>query len=281
MVGLKKYFPYFFATLLFVFFACGADEREEYESKLKTRLGHHPPKTHVGNTPIRIPIFVNANYTIEDSTARIFYRAKAATDSIAWRSMNLKSAQQDTMFAILTPAKKGVTWEYFFQIDPPTGDAIKLPRQAPEKTYEIIFKGHAATWLKISHLFLSHLTIIIMLLAGFYAWRIIAKSYPINYTIWFLFSGCITFVTGTILLGIWLKWQVYGVLWQGFPFGTDTTDFFSTILMIYWVICLLGVKDFLLRRPWPKFWYADKTFAYLTLAGAACYIIVGIFAHHL
>lgn len=280
MVPSKKYFPFLATISLLLLLACGADEREEFESKLQTKLEHHPPKQHRGVRPTHIPVLVQTNYAIGDSAAQIFYRVQTATDAATWRTAPLPPTTQDTLLAVLPPAKKGTTWEYYFQIITPTGATVTLPRHAPEKTFQILFKGDAARWLKISHLIISRLTILIMALAAFFAWRVISKSAPIHLTIWFFLAGYIALLLGT-LLGIGLKLQVYGVIWHGFPFGTDMTDLFSVLLLIYGMICLAGVKDFILRRPWPNFWYSDATLAYLTLAGATCYIIVGILAHHL
>ena len=281
MVTHNRYFAFFLAISLALLLSCGAEEKEEYESKLKTRLEHHPPGTHIGTQPMRIPVFVKANYAIKDSAAQFFYRQKTDADSAEWRVVNLQPALEDTLIAILPPEEKGTTWNYYFQISPPTGEPVTLPRNAPEKTYQILFKGEAARWLKILHSFFSHLTLILMALSGFYAYRILSKSFPINFAIWFSFAGFISFLLGAICCGIWLKLQVYGVFWQGFPFGTDVTDLFVSLLLIYWVMCFAGAKDLLMRRPWPKFWYSDVTLAYLTVVGAICTIVIGIFAHHL
>jgi len=264
----------------FMLLACGGSEREAFESRLQTKLEHRPPKVHIGTATVRIPIRVEANYTIADSSAQLIYRNPAAPGSPEWRALLLQKFSKDSLLAGFPPPEKGTTWEYYFQITAPTGEVICLPRRAPEKTFQILFKGAAAGWLKLTHRIIFYFMLISLALAAFFAGQIISKSSPPDKAIAFAAAGYILFIAGT-LLGIGLKFQVFGVIWQGFPFGPDLTDLFTLILLIYWTICLAGMKDWLLRRPWPDFWYSDATFAWLTLAGSIGSLIVGLLGHHL
>lgn len=280
MVPFKFTFRFAVAISIFTLLACDGNERETFESRLQTRLEHRPPKTHIGTAPVHLPVQIQTSYALADSSARLLYRNPAAPDSREWRTLQLTRFSKDSLLAGFPPPEKGTTWEYYYEVTTPTGEIICLPRSAPEKTFQILFKGAAAGWLKMTHRIVLYLMLLSLALAAFFAYPVISKSTAIDKAIAFSAAGFIFFITGT-LLGIGLKIQVYGVIWQGFPFGTDMTDLFSLILLIYWTICLAGMKDWLLRRPWPDFWYSDTTFAWLTLAGSICSVIVGLLGHHL
>lgn len=260
--------------------SCSSGEKEEVEIKLMTKVEHQPITEHVGDLPLFVKISIEANYPVTGDIAQVFFRILTEKDTTEWQSRPFVHVKADSFAVELPLHDPGVWLDYYCEVKTLAGDPIKLPKAAPDEFYSIQYKGDVANWIWALHMFFSYLTLIMVGLAAFYAYGIIARGFILKHCVWFYFGGFVSFLLGAFVFGILVNIGAYGVFWQGFPFGTDGTETFSLFLLLYWIFVLTSVKDILLRKPVPKTWFVGKIVGYLVLVGAAFYLFVTIFAHN-
>jgi len=267
-----------FAAML-GFLACDSEEQEEFEVKLKATIEHEPLNEHVGTIPVQITLLVKTNYTVTTEMVQLFYREVTETDTSDWTVTNMTPMQADNFQGTIPAQEKGTVMQYYCQVSTPTGEEMALPKEAPAETYTLVFKGEVPRLFQVFHIFLSYLALILVVLSGFYAYRIVANNVPMTHCAWFSLLGFITYIVGSLILGIVVNWYTFGKWWGFLPVGADQTHLFSLFLLVYWFFTLLGVNAIFLSKTAPKTWFGDKTFAYLTLINTGFYILIVLFAH--
>jgi hypothetical protein len=100
-------------------------------------------------------------------------------------------------------------------------------------------------------LFILYPHILIMLLALMFSTRaglaaLGKKDHPGQYAKW---AAALFFITGFIL-GPLMQYFGFGVLWAGFPLGSDLTDTKSLVAMIGWIIALFMMRKGKPARGW-------------------------------
>lgn len=264
---------------LLLLLACGAEKKEEIEIKLKTRIEHQPVNEHYGDKPALIPLIIQSNYTMSNEMALLYYRDSLFTVSTDWKSTNFAHAAGDTFIAELPiPKKRGIV-NYYCQITLLTGSEITLPKNAPVKTYSIVMKGEVPWIFKILHISFSHLALLLIIFAAFYAYKIISQNFPIQQCVRFTLLGLVSYVLGAFIFGTIIKLYAYGVFWQGYTVGNDGTDIFAFFVLLYWLFTLYSVKNILLKRREISTLFSEKVFAYLVLFNAIFYVLLEIIAH--
>ena len=268
-------------VLSLVMVGCNSEEKEEFEVKLKTKLTHTPSREHIGTEPASFVITIEANYAITNEMAQVIYRQITPKDSMEWQGVNLQHVSGDSFSARIPALAKGTEIQYYFEITSVTGDNITLPAKAPNVSYRLLFKGQVPRFFSVLHIFLSHIVLILLVLAGFYANRILGQKGSIVPCAWFSLIGLIVFLIGPLLMGIIVNFYTYGQYWLTISREDNGTRLFSLFVLVYWLFTLLSVKEVFFKKKLFKTWIGEQTFAYLTLITGGLYLFISIFAHRL
>jgi len=75
-----------------------------------------------------------------------------------------------------------------------------------------------------------------------------------------------------------IEYQVYGTVWDGWPFGSDFTNTKAFILFIYWLVALFMMKNSIFKKE-EKNLITDRVFASLVIIGAIITVALFILPH--
>jgi hypothetical protein len=141
----------------------------------------------------------------------------------------------------------GARVRYAITVETSGGDSIRLPDNH-EKFFLVKFKGAASKVVLVLHILFMFASFFFMVLALFGAIRILrgleGKRSTVAAARWVLF---LSFVGGWPL-GFLLNYQTFGVLWEGYPFGSDITDSKTQVMFVFWLVSLLLVRGSLMGR---------------------------------
>jgi len=140
--------------------------------------------------------------------------------------------------AYLPELAKGTRIRYWITVRNVEQTVVRIP----EKSNDLItlkYKDAASTWVIVAHIAFMFGAFFFMILALLGSIRMLrgleGKRSTVNAARWVLILCFI----GTWPLGLALNYQTFGVLWQGFPFGSDVTDNKTQAMFLFWLVCLL------------------------------------------
>lgn len=100
--------------------------------------------------------------------------------------------------------------------------------------YIIRFKNSVPIWLIIVHVLVMFSGMLFATAAGLAA--LDRKRNPRRFVIW---AAALIFLGGFVL-GPLVQKYAFGILWSGFPFGTDLTDNKTLVMLLFWVLALIA-----------------------------------------
>ena len=130
----------------------------------------------------------------------------------------------------------------------------------------------------IIHIVLTVVSIILFIVAAYFAFKHIKSGYPISKTLWFAIIAFLLFFLGIFPFGMIIEYQVYGVIWDGWPFGNDFSNTKAFIMFIYWLAVLFMMKNSIFKKE-EKNLITDRVFASLVIIGTIITIALFIVPH--
>ncbi len=121
------------------------------------------------------------------------------------------------------------------------GRETSLPGETP---VIIRFKGPVPTTVLIVHVLVMFASMLFAAMAGIAA--LDKKRNPRSFA---LAAACL-FFAGGFVLGPMVQKHAFGVIWSGFPFGTDLTDNKSLLTMALWIAALAAGRGGRPARGW-------------------------------
>lgn len=117
----------------------------------------------------------------------------------------------------------------------------------PDKPVIIRFKGYVPDLFLLPHIIIMFAAMLFSAKAGIDALQKNVESkrlkWMVNWTLIFL-------VLGGLILGPIVQYYAFGVLWAGFPFGTDLTDNKTLLALIFWIVAFIAIKREKSIRMW-------------------------------
>jgi len=261
-----------------LFWCCGPREVKKVE-RLETRLTHEAKDEHIGKGNALIEAKVESTARLPQDAVKLNYKI-----GDTWFSVPMsRGPEKDSYQAEIPHQKKGTVVSYFIEVTTITGDKITLPERALEEDekdyYSLVFKGRVPSALKGIHIGLMFGGLVLILISGGLAYRFIKRGGDITGCLYTAFTGAILFFLGGFPIGIINEKITYGTFWKGWPFGRDVTDTKTEVLLLYWILALLPMKNAIFKKLEAKNWISDKTFAYLVIIGAILTIIFYLIPH--
>ena len=251
-----------FILLLVFSFGCQKMERERFDEKLETKIEFNPIIEHVGDDDVQISVHLESN--IGQPSAKLFYQI----DNVLSDPVNLAPLGEN-LFGYTVPAQdRGTRMNYYLEITTATGTKIYFPRNAPEeeKFYTLTFKGKANGLLLFIHVLLMVIPMILFIAAAYFAFKHLQQQLPVDKTLWLSVIAFLLFFIGIVPFGMIVEYQVFGSIFQGWPFGRDVTDTKTLVIFIYWFVSLMMMKNKIFKKE-EKNLISDKGFASLVVIG--------------
>ena len=98
----------------------------------------------------------------------------------------------------------------------------------------IRFKDPVPAWLLIPHILIMFAGMLFSTAAGLAA--LDRKKKPRRFAL----AAAVLLIVGGFVLGPLVQKYAFGVLWSGFPFGTDLTDNKTLISLLFWIAALVA-----------------------------------------
>lgn len=135
---------------------------------------------------------------------------------------------------------RGIRAEYRLELETPDG-LLRLPAQGT-----LMIRSRGATRLEVSlaHIALLALGLLLAMRAGLEALALGEHAQV------FAWGSFLSFLGGGLVCGPLMKQQAYGLLWTGPPFGLDSTDTKTLLIVIAWLLPLLLRARGLRARRW-------------------------------
>lgn len=108
----------------------------------------------------------------------------------------------------------------------------------------IRFKGPVPTVLLVLHIAVMFASLLLAAVAGITAFD--RRRNPRALAI----AAAALFIAGGFVLGPLVQKRAFGVLWSGFPFGTDLTDNKTLAALVFWVAALVAGRKGRPARGW-------------------------------
>lgn len=257
---------------------CGPREVKKVE-RLETRLTHEAKKEHVGKGDALIEAKVESTARLPQGAVKLNYKIGER-----WFSFPMREGTEKGIYQAEIPhQKKGTVVSYFIEVTTVTGDKITLPERALEgdekNYYHLVFKGRVPSALKGVHIGLMLGGLVLILISGGLAYRFIKRGGDITGCLYTAFTGAILLFLGGFPIGVINEKLTYGTFWEGWPLGRDVTDTKTEVLLLYWILALLPMKNTIFKKIGARNWISDKTFAYLVIIGAILTIMFYLIPH--
>jgi len=169
----------------------------------------------------------------------------------------------------LPPLEKGTKIKYWITASNVAGTKVRVPGD-PEKYCVLKYKGKASALVIVAHVAFMFGAFFFMVMSFLAAIEILRgredKKNAMRAARWVLVTSFI----GGWPLGFLLNRQVFGTLWEGFPFGYDVTDNKTQVIFILWLASMLLAWGSFVGRGEEKDRLGRKAFA---LSIVACFVV--------
>lgn len=274
-MSLKIYSLFMVFVILLVFsVGCQKLEREKFDEKLETRIEFDPITEHVGDEDVQITIHLESN--IGQPSAKLFYQI----DEVLSDPVNLTPLGEN-VFGYTIPAQdRGTRMNYYLEITTATGTKIYFPKSAPDeqKFYTLTFKGKANGFLLFVHILLMVIPMILFIAAAYFAFKHLQQQLPVDKALWLSVIGFVLFFVGIVPIGMIVEYQVFGSIFQGWPFGRDVTDTKTLVIVLFWFVSLMMMKNKIFKKE-EKNLISDKGFASLVVIGTIITLAMYLVPH--
>ena len=251
---------------------CQKLEKGKRVEKLQTKIEFDPIQEHRGEGDARIEVYIKSN--IGQPTAKLNFKFNDVANST-----DLVLGEENIYSCTIPHLGKGTVVSYFLEITTATGSKMFLPKNAEKgEHYAFVFKGEYNKFLWIVHIVLTIVSILLFVIAAYFAFKHIKSSYPISKTLWFSVAAFLLFFIGIFPIGMIVESQVYGTVWDGWPFGNDFTNTKALILFIYWLAVLFMMKNSIFKKEGKNF-ITDRIFASLVIIGTIITAVLFIVPH--
>lgn len=269
----KFYIALLSISILILCLSCGTVEKKKQVEKLETRIEFNPISEYRGEGDVTFEALIQSN--IGQPTARLNFQVNGVPN---YRDLVLTG--ENRYSCEIPRQEKGTAVKYFLEITTPSGSKIYFPQNAEEegKYYTLVFKGKYNKFLWSIHVALTIIAIILFVVAAYFAFKHIRSGYPISKTLWLGVTAFLLFFLGIFPIGMIVEYQVFGTVWDGWPFGSDFTNTKAFILFIYWLATLFMVKNSIFKKE-EKNLIADRVFASLVIIGAIVTVALFIVPH--
>jgi len=173
---------------------------------------------------------------------------------------------------------KGARVRYWINAKNTEGTKLRLPDD-PSRLVTLKFKGTVSKGVLIAHVAFMFGAFFFMVMSLFGAIRILrrreGKKGTVNAARWVLLLSFI----GGWPLGFILNHQMFGVLWQGYPFGYDVTDNKTQVMFVLWLMSLLLVWGSFTGTGEEKDRIGTRAFAWAILASFLVSLVLFILPH--
>lgn len=251
---------------------CQKLEKEKRVEKLQTKVEFDPIQEHRGEGDARIQVYIESS--IGQPTAKLNFKIN---DVANFR--DLVQDEENIYSCTIPHQEKGTVVSYFLEITTATGSKMFLPKDAEQgQHYAFVFKGQYNKFLWLVHIVLTIVSILLFVVAAYFAFKYVKSGYPISKTLWFAVAGFLLFFIGIFPIGMIVEYQVYGTVWDGWPFGSDFTNTKALILFVYWLAVLFMMKNTIFRKA-AKNLITDRIFASLVIIGTIITVALFILPH--
>ena len=139
--------------------------------------------------------------------------------------------------------------------------------------------GHVPRLVLVSHILFIFATFFCVAMAALSALPLILGSTEVRpMAVWFWAAAICAFIGG-YPFGFAMNWYAFGGIWEGVPFGTDTTDNKTQLLFVYLIFMALATVGSLTRGKCCRDIFAPRTLGLLGLVGFLLQLSIYLIPH--
>ena len=198
-----------------------------------SEIGFRLPRTHETGKDCEVSV------KIEDSTIAGYVIYKRFKTPDHWTTL-LMERKENTLTAYLPSQPPAGKLEYKVILNTPNQEESL----SGDEPIIIRFKGGVPMFVLIPHILVMFLAMLFCIRAGLEA---LQKDGNPRRLAWMTFWSL---VIGGFILGPLVQKYAFGVLWSGFPLGTDLTDNKTLIALIGWIAALIAGRNNKPARGW-------------------------------
>jgi hypothetical protein len=273
--ALKKSLAFLFALLAMSCLRCGPGEEVEEYKATWIRLKHTPIEEAKVGSPARVRAEVRVSDDVERVELFVHYRAGSSPYEVVEMSL----LEPETYFGSIPEMERGTLVEYYIQAR--AGDILKVRVPSEEKApgFSFYFKGTANRPLLLAHIILMFVSLFLLVLSGYLAFRAIRDRKVTLHVPRLAFLGAVAFFISSFPLGMIVAYQTFGKPWSGFPIGDDVTDSKSLAIVLYWAAATFFYRGSVFRKDPSDDMLPVRTLPYVYLIGVIITVALFLIPH--
>jgi hypothetical protein len=266
------------SLLLLLFVAavgCGRKEAVEEFKARWIRLRHSPIEEarQGGDATVEAEVEVSGN--VKEVALYVFYE----TDGQRQQPLRMTELEGGKYFAPipLESLRRGTLITYYIEAQGDADLTVQVP--ADREHFSFYYKGIPNRPLLITHVVLMFVSLVIILIAGYLAFRALKDRRIKIHVPRLAFLGAAVFFVSSFPLGMLVAYQTYGKPWTGFPLGTDITDNKSLAIVLYWAAATFFYRGAVFRKDPTGDLLPMQPLPYIYMAGAALTVALFLIPH--
>ena len=258
-----------------VIIGCSRQSQEPHSASLGSiRIEHIPERGYSGNGNALIVARLEAPLEKESLQVVLHYMKEKT-----WLSEGMSIEKASVLHAEIPRQTIGSSVPYYFHLTTADGRQLLLPKDAPEESFQITFKGTVPRGLLFTHIVLMFGTILFLVIATVFGVRVLLNKETVGRCLLVTSLAVAVFFIGGFPFGMIVEKMVFGSWWEGWPFGRDVTDTKTFVLFIYWIFVLFGMKGSLRGKSLELNFFKEKTFCRLVIIGSIITILIYLIPH--
>ena len=205
----------------------------------------------------------------------VFYK----TDGEAKQPMRMTELEGGKYFVQipLDGLKRGTLITYRIEAQGDADLTVQVPGE--DSHFSFYYKGIPNRTLLIAHIVLMFVSLAIILLAGYLAFRALKDRRIKIHVPRLAFLGGVVFFISSFPLGMLVGYQTYGKPWTGFPVGTDITDNKSLAIVLYWAAATFFYRGSVFRKDPTGDLLPMQPLPHIYMVGAALTVALFLIPH--
>jgi hypothetical protein len=189
--------------------------------------------------------------------------------------MQFVPAEPGVYTAIIPPGEPTSRVTYQIMVQGITGPAVLYPSDG----LTVEFRGPVASWAIVGHIVFLFVAVAFFTVATLYAFETFRTGTFAVAGARSVLWGTASLVFGGIALGVIVEYQRLGMLWGGFPVGSDVTDTKTLLNTMLWIVALLLIRGSAFRDDPSRDSVSARGAAWLVIAMFAITLIVFLVPH--
>jgi hypothetical protein len=182
--------------------------------------------------------------------------------------------------ADLRTGPRGGRTYYYFTVTNRTHAVLAAFRMPDGRPLDVHYIGKVPPSVLIGHIGLMFATVFCVFMAALHALPLLrGGSSSMRPAALFMFWAMLFAFIGGYPFGSAMNWFAFHSIWEGVPFGTDTTDNKTQLFIVYLLFVTLSSIGTLTRGKFGKDLWSPRTFGWITIGAFVLMLAIYLIPH--